>query len=113
MLFLQLRSELWKAIVSPIYDYLSATTARDPLADSYETDNVRSGGMHARPVVGGIFIKILADRAIWKKWASGDSGARLQAVANCSVPRTANSRRDAFTCASLAPPILLRSRARQ
>jgi hypothetical protein len=62
----------FEAIVSPIYDYLTATTARDPLADSYETDNVRSGGMHARPVVGGIFIKMLADRAMWKKWASGD-----------------------------------------
>ena len=62
----------FEALVSPIYDYLTATTARDPLADSYETDNVHSGGMHARPVVGGVFIKMLADRALWKKWASGD-----------------------------------------
>ena len=36
------------------------------------TDDVRSGGMHARPVVGGFFIKMLTDRAIWHKWASGD-----------------------------------------
>ena len=52
----------FEALVSPIYDYLDQTTARDPLADSYETDNVKSGGMHARPVVGGLFIKMLADR---------------------------------------------------
>ena len=45
---------------------------RDPLADSYVTDKIKSGGMHARPVVGGIFIKMLSDRAIWKKWASAD-----------------------------------------
>jgi hypothetical protein len=62
----------FQAIVSPIYDYLDQTTARDPLADSYKTNDIRSGGMHARPVVGGIFIKMLADKALWQKWASGD-----------------------------------------
>jgi hypothetical protein len=62
----------FEAIVSPIYDYLNETTARDPLADSYETDKVQSGGMHARPVVGGLFIKMLADRGMWKKWSSAD-----------------------------------------
>jgi hypothetical protein len=62
----------FEALVSPIYDYLNATSARDPLADSYETDKVGSGGMHARPVVGGIFVKMLADRALWKKWAGKD-----------------------------------------
>jgi hypothetical protein len=36
------------------------------------TDNIRSGGMHARPVVGGFFIKMLTDRTVWKKWASRD-----------------------------------------
>jgi hypothetical protein len=62
----------FEGIISPIYDYLNTTTTRDPVADSYITDNVKSGGMHARPVVGGFFIKMLADRALWHKWASGD-----------------------------------------
>ena len=62
----------FEAIIAPIYDYLNATTARDPIADSYVTDNIRSGGMHARPVVGGFFIKMLSDRAVWEKWASRD-----------------------------------------
>ena len=60
------------AIVSPIYDYLNSTTARSPLVDSYETDKIGSDGMRSRPVVGGIFIKMLSDPAIWKKWASRD-----------------------------------------
>jgi hypothetical protein len=62
----------FETLISPVCDYLNLTSARDPLADSYETDRVRSGGMHARPVVGGIFIKMLADRELWKKWSSRD-----------------------------------------
>jgi Domain of unknown function (DUF4965)/Domain of unknown function (DUF5127)/Domain of unknown function (DUF1793)/Domain of unknown function (DUF4964) len=62
----------FEALVSPIYDYLDQTTARMPLVDSYVTDNVKSDGMHARPVVGGIFIKMLSDPALWKKWSSRD-----------------------------------------
>ena len=62
----------FEAIIAPTYDYLNATTARDPIADSYVTDNIRSGGMHARPVIGGFFIKMLSDRAVWEKWASRD-----------------------------------------
>ncbi len=62
----------FEAIIAPIYDYLNATTVRDPIADSYVTDKIHSGGMHARPVVGGFFIKLLTDGAVWKKWASRD-----------------------------------------
>lgn len=62
----------FETLVAPIYDYLNETTARDPLSDSYETDKVRSGGMHARPVVGGLFIKMLATPEVWKQWAHRD-----------------------------------------
>ena len=60
------------AIVSPIHDYLNETTARLPFVDSYMTDNVKSDGMRARPVIGGVFIKMLEDPATWKKWSSRD-----------------------------------------
>jgi hypothetical protein len=62
----------FEAMISPTCDYLNATSARDPIADSYVTDDIRRGGMHARPVVGGFFIKMLSDRAVWEKWASRD-----------------------------------------
>jgi Domain of unknown function (DUF4965)/Domain of unknown function (DUF5127)/Domain of unknown function (DUF1793)/Domain of unknown function (DUF4964) len=60
------------SIVSPIHDYLNETTARLPFVDSYVTDNVKSDGMRARPVIGGVFIKMLENPAIWKKWSSRD-----------------------------------------
>ncbi len=63
----------FERLISPLYDYLDQTTAREPLADSYETDNIDSGGMHARPVVGGLFIKMLSDPVIWKKWSDRDT----------------------------------------
>ncbi len=65
----------FETLISPIYDYLNQTSARDPLADSYTTDDVHSGGMHARPVVGGLFIKMLTDKAAWAKWSQGDKVA--------------------------------------
>jgi hypothetical protein len=64
--------EDFAAIIAPVYDYLNKTTARVALVDSYTTDNIASDGMHARPVVGGLFIKMLNDPVVWKKWAGGD-----------------------------------------
>jgi hypothetical protein len=60
------------AIVDPIVQYLNETTSRVPFVDSYETDNVDSNGMHARPVIGGVFIKLLSDKPTWQKWSQGD-----------------------------------------
>jgi hypothetical protein len=62
----------FETLISPIYNYLNTTTTRLPLVDSYVTDNIHSDGMRARPVVGGLFIKMLDDRATWQKWARRD-----------------------------------------
>jgi hypothetical protein len=74
----------FEAIISPAYDYLNETTVRDPIADQYDTDKITSDGMHARPVVGGFFIKMLTDRDIWNKWASGD---KVKAVGWAPLPQ--------------------------
>jgi hypothetical protein len=74
----------FETIISPAYDYINQTTIRDPIADSYQTDDIHSGGMHARPVVGGFFIKMLSDRAVWKKWATGD---RVKATGWAPLPK--------------------------
>jgi hypothetical protein len=56
-------------LLAPIYKYLNHTGARSPFVDSFVTDKIDSDGMHARPVIGGLFIKMLADPAIWHKWS--------------------------------------------
>jgi hypothetical protein len=75
----------FEAMVAPIYDYLNETTARLPFVDSYVTDNPKSDGMRARPVIGGLFIKMLEDPALWKKWAGRDR-FRLGAYAPAPIP---------------------------
>jgi hypothetical protein len=56
-----------------------------PFVDSYITDNAGSDGMRARPVIGGVFIKMLENAAVWKKWASRD-GAKAGGWAPAPVP---------------------------
>jgi hypothetical protein len=60
------------ALVSPVYDFLNDTPDRVPMTDWYETKEPRKVGFQARPVVGGVFIKMLSDPAIWQKWARRD-----------------------------------------
>ncbi len=66
------RKSDFEELFNPIYRYFDNTTTRDPLADSYLANDVHSGGMHARPVVGGFFIRMLTNRTIWHRWSSQD-----------------------------------------
>lgn len=65
----------FQALISPTYDFLNQTTARDAMADGYTADDLHSDFFSARPVVGGVFIKLLNDRAVWNKWSHGDKVA--------------------------------------
>ena len=61
-------------LIAPLYRYLNQTTYRVPFVDGYNTDRLGRGDVdfHARPVIGGVFIKMLADPPTWKKWSAGD-----------------------------------------
>ena len=61
------------ALIHPSYTYLSLTSIHVPLADTYQTDQLHGWGMHARPVVGGIFARMLTAPEVWKKWAAADT----------------------------------------
>lgn len=65
------RSDLEK-LVAPTIRYLNETSQRNPMTDWHETTEARQSGFQARSVVGGVFIPLLGNEGLWKKWASRD-----------------------------------------
>jgi len=60
------------ALVAPITKFLDASPSRVPMTDWYSTASARQEGFQARSVVGGVFIKMMDDAAVWRKYASRD-----------------------------------------
>ncbi len=59
----------FESFIAPIYKFLNETQDRVPMTDWYGTKDARLVGFQARSVVGGVYIKMLSNPAIWKKWA--------------------------------------------
>ena len=62
-------------IMNGVYHFADQTPNRLGLADFYWTNNARCAGMYARPVMGSVFITLLTDKKVWRKWAA--DGQRL------------------------------------
>jgi hypothetical protein len=58
----------FNAIMDPIYRWINETPTRVPLTDWYDTKTGKKVGFQARSVVGGVFIKALADKQLTAKW---------------------------------------------
>lgn len=62
----------FEALATPIFRFLNETPDRSPMTDWYQTKTAKKVGFTARPVVGGVFLKALYDKPLWKKHADRD-----------------------------------------
>ena len=60
----------FEKIVAPAWQFANDSASRVPLTDWYDTKTAKQQGFQARSVVGGLFIKMLADPAMWKKYSA-------------------------------------------
>jgi hypothetical protein len=62
----------FEALLEPIIAFLNATPNRSPMTDWYQTKTAKKVGFTGRPVVGGVFLQMLYDKAVWGKYAGRD-----------------------------------------
>jgi hypothetical protein len=61
-------SSQFQLFMAPIAKWMNETPSRVPLTDWYDTKSGKQTGFQARSVVGGVFIKALADVEVVKEW---------------------------------------------
>lgn len=58
----------FETLTDRVFAFLNESESRVPMTDWYWTKEGTMRGFQARSVVGGVFLQMLYDDAIWKKW---------------------------------------------
>jgi hypothetical protein len=58
----------FEVLVRPVHAFLNETPDRVPMSDWYMTNTGRTRGMHTRPVIGGVFLKLMEEPERWNEW---------------------------------------------
>jgi hypothetical protein len=72
------------ALIAPTYRWLNETETRVPMNDWYWTHDGKMAGFQARSVVGGVFVKLLADGELRWKWSARPGSLGTESVAASS-----------------------------
>jgi hypothetical protein len=62
--------EEFNTLIAPLQRFINESPSRVPLTDWYSTADAKQSGFQARSVVGGVYIPLLANPDLWKKWSS-------------------------------------------
>jgi hypothetical protein len=65
--------DAFAALIAPIGRWINEGPTRVPLTDWYDTKTGKQMAFQARSVVGGVYIKALADSALAAKWRNGSA----------------------------------------
>lgn len=60
----------FQGFVHPVFQFLDETPDRVPMTDWYDTITGKQRGFQARSVVGGVYVKFLAEPELWSKWTT-------------------------------------------
>jgi hypothetical protein len=77
----------FQSLVEPVARFLDETPDRVPMTDWYQTESGKRVGFTARPVVGGVFMRMLYERDVWRKWAARDQTKAAGFAAMPQPPR--------------------------